>query len=134
MRTALLLNAPYGMVFQQVQSILNPAQIDLYLVHDTEDTAVVIAWLEKVKESYIDEQTRQRTALAAANIASMALAEQLAQQSKIEMEKTYGGPDAPPPKPVVQFGTHDWQGAYKLGAICAKCEMKATGFEPACTK
>lgn len=158
MRTALQLTAPYGMVFQQVQSITNPAQIDLYLVHDSSDTAVVVAWLDKTKERYLAQQEQHRVAMqqaaqqspatpvTGAGIAgNIALAERLAIESREANEKLFGGPDAPPaapaPRPpvhnepapaVVATAVHDWGGLYKLGLRCKKCGVEATGFEPAC--
>ena len=119
MRIALQLTAPYGMVFQQVQSMVNPAQIDLYLIHDSSDIPSVIAWLDKTKETYIAQQEQQRLALEAAQQpqhgqsvsvgipGNMALAERLALESKAANEKLFGGPDAPPPQPAPRPPVHN---------------------------
>lgn len=120
MRTSLMLTAPYGMVFQQVQSPVNPAQIDLYLMHDSSDRAAVVAWLDKLKATYIEQQQQQIQALEAAQQSqpvgpvtgagipgNMALAEKLAQQSKEANEKLFGGPDAPPAVPVPRPPVHN---------------------------
>lgn len=132
MLTQLVLEAPPGMTFQQVRAISNPMLINLWLMHDSSQSHVVLEWLTKLRDDYIAQlELLQKAHQEALSKVDMAQAERLAAQSKAAAE----GLDT---KPAVvhneQLVGHDWAGPYRIGVECKRCKVKATGFEPSCIK